>query len=94
MMPEIVNSTGLIANIAGVALAFFYGFPQPSHVEGVGLGLEPATYIEQLGRTAAELDAEARALKSRYLSLSRLGLALMALGFVLQLIATWIARTA
>lgn len=93
MLPEIVNSAGLVSNIAGVALAFFYGYPQPSHEEGVGLSLEKATYLEHLGKTVEQLEADTRKQKSRYRFWSRVGLALMAIGFVLQLIATWIARS-
>lgn len=92
MWPEIVNSAGLVSNIAGVGFAFFFGYPQPSHDEGVGLGLEPATPMRD-GRTVAEYNEDVRRRRERYLFWSRFGLGLMALGFVLQLAATWIARS-
>ncbi|MEQ1614239.1 MAG: hypothetical protein ABL904_15945 [Hyphomicrobiaceae bacterium] len=91
MSPEAVNTIGLIANIAGVALAFKFGYPQPSHEEGIGLGLEDATPLDG-GRTVAEHSEDVRKQKRRYLFWSRAGLALMFGGFVLQLVATWIAR--
>jgi hypothetical protein len=91
MWPEWVNTLGLVLNMAGVVLAFIYGFPQPSHEEGVGLGLEDATPMPD-GRTVAQHNKDTRKQKARYLFWSRAGLGLMFAGFVLQLVATWIAR--
>ena len=90
--PEIVNTAGLIANIAGVVLAFFFGYPQPSHEEGVGLGLEDATRLPS-GKTVTQQNAEVASRKRRYFFWSRAALVLMAAGFLLQLMATWIARS-
>jgi len=93
MLPEVVNSLGLVANMAGVALAFFYGFPQPSHEEGVNLGLELGTPLESMGGiTVAEYNEQVRKRKNKYLFRSRFALGLMGVGFILQLIATLIAR--
>jgi hypothetical protein len=86
-----VNTFGLACNMAGVVLAFFYGYPQPSHEEGVGLGLEDGTPLGD-GRTVAQHNEAVRKQKARYLFLSRAGLGLMFFGFLLQLVATWIAR--
>lgn len=92
MWPEIVNSVGLVANILGVTIAFFYGYPQPSHEESVGLALEEGTVFED-GTSVAGLKAMAQAQKRKYQLWSRFGLGLMGAGFILQLVATWIARS-
>jgi hypothetical protein len=91
MLPELVNTIGLIANMIGVAIAFFYGFPQPSHEEGIGLGLELGNVLPG-GKTVAQYDEDVRRQKQRFYFWSRAGLSLMGIGFLLQLIATWIAR--
>lgn len=86
----IVNSVGLVANIAGVALVFFYGYPQPSFEESTGIAVEPGTVFED-GTSEAGNRAAVRALRGAHLFWSRWGLRLMGLGFVLQVVATWIA---
>jgi hypothetical protein len=90
MTSTCINSAGLIANIIGVTMAFYFGFPQPSHDEGVNLGLEENTRL-QSGLTVKEHDEQVRLRKRRYLFWSRVGLVLMIVGFALQLVATWIA---
>ncbi len=90
-MAEWVNTLALVLNMAGVVLAFVYGYPQPSHEEGVGLGLEDGTPMSD-GRTVAQYNEDIRKQKARYLFWSRAGLAMMFVGFVLQIVATWIAR--
>lgn len=84
MWPEIVNTAGLVSNIVGVAIAFRWGYPQPSYEETVGLALE--------GDVVPGVKEAAQAQRRKYLLLSRFGLVLMGLGFFLQLGATWIAR--
>jgi hypothetical protein len=88
MTAQILNTVGLVLNIAGVILVFFYGFPQPSHEEGVGLGLEDGTPLPD-GRTVAEHNQDIRKTRARYLCMSRLALGLIVLGFLFQLCATW-----
>ena len=88
MAAKIINSLGLFLSILGVAVCFFYGFPQPSHEEGISLGLDPNTQLAD-GGTVAEHDLRVRCKRVRYLRLSRLGLGLIFAGFVLQLLATW-----
>jgi hypothetical protein len=75
---------GLTLNMVGVGLAFFVGFPQPSHEEGVALGLEPATPLPS-GETVAQRDSRVRRRKRLYVGLSHLALGLMLFGFLLQL---------
>lgn len=88
MTAQTFNTVGLVLNIAGVILVFFYGFPQPTHEEGVGLGLEDGTPLSD-GRTVAEHNEDIRKTRTRYLCMSRLALGLIVLGFLFQLWATW-----
>jgi len=82
-----LNVIGLILDITGVMLLFVYGFPQPTHEEGVAMCLEDNTKLPD-GRTVAEHDVEVRTTKSRYLVRSRLALGLVILGFGFQLWST------
>lgn len=88
MTAQTLNSIGLVLNIAGVTLVFFYGFPQPTHEEGVVLNLEDGTRLPD-GRTVAEHNGDIRKTRARYLYMSRLALGLIVLGFLFQLWATW-----
>ena len=88
MTAQTLNTVGLALNIAGVILVFFYGFPQPTHEEGVGLGLEDGTPLSD-GRTVAEHNEDIRKTRARYMCMSRLALGLIVLGFLFQLWATW-----
>jgi hypothetical protein len=89
MPNQILNTIGLLLNIAGVALLFRFSPPQPTFEGGVGLGLEDGTPLKD-GRTVAEHNAAVRKLKRQHENLSRLALILIMLGFVLQLFATWL----
>ena len=94
MCPETLNTLGLVLNMAGVALVFIYATPQPLFEEGVGgIGLEDAnTLPEHGGKTVKQVREEAQQLRQRYLLWSRFGLLLLGLGFLMQLIAVWIAK--
>jgi hypothetical protein len=87
MCATTLNALGLVLNIIGVILVFFFGFPQPTHEEGIGLGLEDGTRLAD-GKTVAEHNEEVRKKKKCYLCMSRLALGLIIAGFVLQLWAT------
>jgi len=89
MPNQILNTIGLLLNIGGVALLFFFGPPQPTFEEGVGIGLEDGTRLKD-GRTVAEHNAAVRKVKRWHKNLSRLALILIAFGFSLQLCATWV----
>ena len=89
MSAAVTGSLGLILNMAGVMLAFFFGYPQPAHEEGMALGLEDATPLPGGGRTVAQHNEEVRRRKSKYLLWSRVGLCLMFIGFLLQFVAIW-----
>jgi hypothetical protein len=89
MLNQILNTIGLLLNIGGVALLFFFGPPQPTFQEGVGIGLEDGTPLKN-GRTVAEHNTAVREVRRRHENLSRLALILIFFGFVLQLCATWV----
>ncbi|MGA7750983.1 MAG: hypothetical protein WCA63_12660 [Gallionella sp.] len=89
MTAQIINTIGLLLNIAGVILVFFYGFPQPTHEEGVSLGFGDVQPLPD-GRTVGQHNEDVRKTKATYLCLSRLALGLIILGFVFQLWATWV----
>jgi len=89
MSNQVLNTIGLLLSIGGVALLFFFGPPQPTFEQGVGLGLEGGTRLKD-GRTVDEHNAAVRKVKRRHENLSRLALILILFGFVLQLCATWV----
>ena len=60
-----LNVLGVICNLAGVVLAFFFGFPHPEDV---------------------------KAHRVKHLLWSRAGLALLFVGFTLQLGAIWVGN--
>ena len=79
-----LNAIGLILGMMGAAIVFFYGPPQPSFEQGVGMAVEDNTRLPD-GKTAREHDAETRGLRRKYLILSKTGLGLIFAGFGLQL---------
>lgn len=86
MMPETLNTIGLISNILGVFLIFFYGLPQPSHTEGESLVVGDNTRLSD-GRTVKERNVEIRKRKARYKFFAYVALFLLLTGFVLQFLA-------
>jgi hypothetical protein len=89
MPHQFLNTSGLISNMAGVILLFFYGFPQPTHDEEVTVTLEPEEVVAE-GRKAADLMKETRSRKKFYQSMSIVALLLMVSGFGAQLLALWL----
>lgn len=85
---QLLNSIGLTLSMVGVLIIFWFGPPQPTHESGVGIGLEDNTLLEDR-RTVAEHGREVERTKSRYLCMSKVGLALVFVGFAFQLWATW-----
>jgi hypothetical protein len=85
---DVVNSIGLGMDIIAGVILFFYGPPQPSLEEGVGLGLEDDTTLASEMKVA-EHNEQVRRLRSKYTVISRFALGLLALGFLVQLIAVW-----
>ena len=89
MAHQLLNTCGLISNMAGVVLLFFYGFPQPTHDEEVTVTVEPHKKVAE-GRIAADVMEETRLRKKFYLSMSLVALLLMVGGFGVQLLALWL----
>ena len=89
MCSQIINSIGLVLDIVGAVILFFFGPPQPSFDKGVGILVEDATRLSD-GRTAAEHDQDMDRAKAKYALISRLAMAIIAIGFVLQLVALWL----
>lgn len=87
MTAQTLNAIGLILNIAGVVLVFFCGLPQPSHEEGVSMGLEDATVLRD-GTSVREINAKKRRRKRLYVTFAYVALSLLLAGFICQLVAT------
>jgi hypothetical protein len=80
---------GLILGMIGVVIMFIWGSPQPSFEEHVTRKVMDNTkFID--GTTAKEYADNARKRKTRYTWLSRLGLGLIGVAFLLQLIDAWL----
>jgi hypothetical protein len=77
---------GLILGMAGVAMIFRYGPPQPSLELGVGLMVESGTVLPD-GQTADDRDTDVARLRQLHTNRSRIGLALVFVGFAMQLCA-------
>ena len=89
MCSQMINTIGLILDIIGAIVLFFYSRPQPSFEEGMGLGLEEATVLSD-GRTVAEHNEEVRRIRDKHIRRSRIGMLILAIGFAFQLWATWL----
>ena len=91
MTSEILNTVGLGLNIFGVVLIFFFGLPQPSHDEGVSIGLGENDVFED-GTSVKEINEKIRKRKAVYKGFAFFALSLMLLGFILQLLSIWVCR--
>jgi hypothetical protein len=90
MSHQLLSAAGLIANMAGVVVLFFYGFPQPTHDEQAVIAVTAEPHEEMKdGKKAVEVMQEARQRKKFYLSMSVVALILMLGGFGAQLAALW-----
>lgn len=88
-MTQIINSFGLVLGIVGVGILFKWGFPQPSFEESVSIGLEDANVLKN-GLTVAENNKNVKEEKEQYTNISKLGLALIIIGFAFQFVAVWL----
>lgn len=77
-MSQIISSIGLVLDVAGVAVLFVYGSPQPDFQE------DDVIVITNQAQQAA-----VRALKQKFKFRSRIGLSFLVAGFLLQLIGVW-----
>jgi hypothetical protein len=81
-----LNEIGLWLAIGGGVIIFCWGPPQPSFQDYTAVAIEPGTPLPD-GRTAGEAAAEATRQRRLYQRNSRIGLALVILGFILQAVA-------
>ncbi|MCA8255864.1 hypothetical protein LGM89_21610 [Burkholderia sp. AU31624] len=86
MTAHLLNGIGLFANMTGVALAFFFGFPQPDHREGDFLMATDATVMPD-GLTVGEHNKQKLRRKLIYKIMSLVALGLMFAGFAAQFAA-------
>lgn len=77
-MSQIICSIGLVLDVAGVAVLFVYGPPQPDFQE------DDVVIVSNQAQQAA-----ARTLKNKFKFRSRIGLSLLFAGFLLQLLGVW-----
>ena len=85
---QIISTIGLVMNIIGVILLFFFGFPQPNFDEGVSLGLEDNTPLGN-GKTVKEQNIEINRKKRIYKIMATVALVLLLFGFLFQLFGVW-----
>jgi len=90
MCVKVLNSIGLILSIIGSVFWFVWGTART--MESFGLALGENTPIEtKWGRiTVKEASAKSEAELSRCVWLAKFGMLLIGIGFVFQLIATWL----
>ena len=90
-MQPIIASIGLGLDIVGVILIFIWGPPMPDMQGGVGIALENGT---PLGDGTIVADEEKKQLQRRksHTIISRVGLGIIGVGFLLQLISQWICK--
>lgn len=74
-----LNVAGIVWGLIGVFIIFIWGPPQPM--------LEPHAYLLVDAPEYSKEIAQTLALRHRYTVLSRVGLACIAFGFMLQLVA-------
>jgi len=88
MCHQMITSFGLILDIVGVIFLFIWGPPTPSMEGSVGLALESGTVLAD-GRKVEDMEKKQLKKKATHSLMSKVGLGLIFLGFVLQLIAQW-----
>jgi hypothetical protein len=90
MYAKILNTIGLVLSIVGTAFVFKWGLSRKA--ESFGFGLEDGTLVDtKWGRiTVKEAEQKDAQEMSEFRNRSRIGLSLIALGFLFQLLATWI----
>jgi hypothetical protein len=75
---HLLNSVGLVLDIVGVAAIWFYGLPEPLNLEG-------RKYL-----ITGLIDEATKAKARRFHALSKLGLALIIGGFLLQFLSNFV----
>lgn len=87
MIAKCLTITGLLFDIAGVALVWWFAFPQPNLEPGVAIEVEDDTPVGPNGETAKGMNGRTEAKRKKYKTVSTIGLALIVAGFALQLVA-------
>lgn len=87
MDPNNIAITGLIFDMAGVVVVWFFGWPQPQLETGVGIGLEDGTPFGPNGETVADHNQKVERRRVCYKRASVCGLLFLLTGFGLQLAA-------
>lgn len=77
-MSQLLASSGLVLDVLGAAVLFFYGPPQPDFQE------DDVVIIKDNRRAA-----EVKKLKAKFIFSSRFGLFLLFAGFILQFVGMW-----
>ncbi len=90
MDPKCLTIAGLVLDIVGVAVVWFFGWPQPKLESGVGYGLEDGTPIGPNGETVADHNKKVEQRRLWYKRASILGLLLLLAGLGLQLVAQFV----
>ena len=78
LLPDVINSVGLALDILGVILLFLYGLPEEISKTG-------ARHLVLEDEEKEEVEKWKRYKKKSYL-----GLALLVIGFSLQLVSNWL----
>jgi hypothetical protein len=86
---QCLNAIGLISGMVGVIVLFFWGPPQPSFEETVGVALDSGTVLTN-GTKVSELENANKRRKRRHRIMSSIGLGLVGLGFLFQFVALWV----
>lgn len=84
-----LNTGGLLLGIVGVLVIFIWGPPQPDFDEYVGIAIQPATVLRD-GTRVSDIVDSAKRRKRKYQVVSRAGLGMVLVGFVVQLLAVWV----
>jgi hypothetical protein len=91
MTAQWLNTIGLMLGMLGVGILFRWGPPQPDLSEGISIAVtyQPDTVFED-GTKPSEMEAATKKLKRQHEIMSRVGLGLVGLGFLVQLVALWL----
>lgn len=87
MTAQCLTILGLALDIVGVALVWYFGWPQPNLEPGVGMDIEDGTPYGPNGETVADHNCKIEQQRSRYRRISIFGLILLIAGFSAQLVA-------
>lgn len=85
MISQIVTTFGLVLDITGAGILFFFASPQPDLEGGVAMGLEDNNVLAD-GKTVAQHNDEVRMQKEQYINISKSALALIILASFFKLL--------